>query len=104
MSVAPRRCQHPVQALGMSSGKRDLKIMKIRTRPSDANPDFLENYELACQDKYATRSAIYYWTCEEMYAIADSGAPTDVVDNIAKVINPGFFASTRTSNKLREYG
>lgn len=60
--------------------------------PSDAGLDFLENFELVGQAKYATRSAIAYWMNNEMYETADGGATTDVVDNITKIINPGLFS------------
>ncbi|WP_262421315.1 glycoside hydrolase family 19 protein [Paraburkholderia sp. UCT31] len=60
--------------------------------PAEKGLDFLEDFELIAQPKYAVRSAAAYWINNRMYEIADQGASTDDVDNIAKVINPGLFS------------
>ncbi|MGF6260797.1 putative chitinase [Paraburkholderia youngii] len=63
--------------------------------PSEGGFDFLEDFQLVGQPKYATRSAAAYWINNRMYEIADQGASDDDVDNITKVINPGLFSHVR---------
>ncbi|MGF6644020.1 glycoside hydrolase family 19 protein [Paraburkholderia sp. GAS82] len=60
--------------------------------PNEANLDFLDDFQLVGQIKYATRSAAAYWVDNQMYQIADEGTSSNVVDNITKVINPGLFS------------
>lgn len=60
--------------------------------PSEANLDFLVDYERVGEIKYAVRSAAAYWINNRMYETADHGATEDVVDNITRAINPGLFA------------
>lgn len=60
--------------------------------PSDANLDFLVDYALVGEVKYAVRSAAAYWINSRMYETADHGATEDDVDNITRAINPGLFA------------
>lgn len=50
--------------------------------PSEANLDFLVDYERVGEIKYAVRSAAAYWINNRMYETADHGATEDVVDNI----------------------
>jgi predicted chitinase len=59
--------------------------------PDEANLDFLSNYTLVGEVKYAVRSAAAYWINNRMYETADQGATEDDVDNITKAINPGLF-------------
>lgn len=59
--------------------------------PSEANLDFLVDYALLGEMKYAVRSAAAYWINNRMYETADHGASEDDVDNITRAINPGLF-------------
>lgn len=59
--------------------------------PDEANLDFLTNYTLVGEVKYAVRSAAAYWINNRMYETADQGATEDEVDNITRAINPGLF-------------
>ncbi|WP_162877994.1 glycoside hydrolase family 19 protein [Trinickia diaoshuihuensis] len=60
--------------------------------PSEANLDFLVDYELVGEVKYAVRSAAAYWINNRMYETADHGATEGDVDNITRAINPGLFS------------
>lgn len=58
---------------------------------TEANLDFLADYALVGEVKYAVRSAAAYWINNRMYETADQGAAEGDVDNITKAINPGLF-------------
>ena len=60
--------------------------------PDESNLDFLENYELVGQPKYAVRSAVAYWLNNGLYELANEGAEDSNVDSITKGINPGLFS------------
>ncbi|MCA8031638.1 glycoside hydrolase family 19 protein [Burkholderia arboris] len=60
--------------------------------PSEASLNFVENFELVGQAKYATRSAAGYWVDNRLYEVADHGDANDDVDNVTRVINPGLFS------------
>ncbi|WP_176054363.1 glycoside hydrolase family 19 protein [Paraburkholderia caribensis] len=57
----------------------------------EANLNFLVDYALVGEVKYAVRSAAAYWINNRMYETADHGAAEDDVDNITRAINPGLF-------------
>ncbi|WP_442807476.1 hypothetical protein [Trinickia soli] len=59
--------------------------------PDEANLDFLNDYTLVGEVKYAVRSAAAYWINNRMYETADQGATEGDVDNITRAINPGLF-------------
>ncbi len=59
--------------------------------PDEANLDFLTDYTLVGEIKYAVRSAAAYWINNRMYETADQGSTEGDVDNITRAINPGLF-------------
>lgn len=59
--------------------------------PDEANLDFLTDYTLVGEVKYAVRSAAAYWINNRMYETADQGSTEGDVDNITRAINPGLF-------------
>lgn len=49
--------------------------------------------------KYAIRSACYFWVVNRLYAIAETGFTSEVVDRITRKINSGLFTQPPNATK-----
>lgn len=53
----------------------------------DEKLDFEESPDILLNLKYATRSAVAFWTTNNLFSIADKGADASIVDSITSIVN-----------------